>query len=232
MSFRGKTIDVQGLENPIRKDAANFRKHVAEGGVIYIKNCVYCHGDNLDGNGHFAPAFNPRPANFTDPGTIAMLQEGYLFWRIAKGGPGLPKESAPWNSVMPAWEDRLGEDDIWKVILYLYDATGYQPRRWETQASLSPSSRGKMTMVTDGAEDSGVPPGQRRSRPATPRPARRSTRRSAPSATARKGRGTAPGRPPSIPSHATLPGGCTRSARPLRDSHPRTRTSSGSSQRA
>jgi DMSO reductase family type II enzyme heme b subunit len=134
VSFRGKTIDVQGLENPLRKDAANFRKCVAEGGVIYIRNCVYCHGDNLDGNGHFAPAFNPRPANFTDPGTIAMLQEGYLFWRIAKGGPGLPKESAPWNSVMPAWEDRLGEDDIWKVIMYLYDATGYQPRRWETTA--------------------------------------------------------------------------------------------------
>ena len=39
---------------------------------------------------------------------------------------------------MPAWEDRLGEDDIWKVIMYLYDATGYQPRRWETQASLFP----------------------------------------------------------------------------------------------
>jgi DMSO reductase family type II enzyme heme b subunit len=137
MSFRGKTIDVQGLENPLRKDSANFRKNVAEGGVIYIKNCVYCHGDNLDGNGHFAYVFNPRPANFTDPGTIAMLQEGYLFWRIAKGGPGLPKEAAPWNSVMPAWEDRLGEDDIWKVILYLYDETGYQPRRWETHASLS-----------------------------------------------------------------------------------------------
>jgi DMSO reductase family type II enzyme heme b subunit len=138
MSFRGKTIDVQGLENPLRKDVANFKKYVAEGAAVYIRNCVYCHGDNLDGNGHFAPAFNPRPANFTDPGTIAMLQEGYLFWRIAKGGPGLPKESTPWNSVMPAWENRLSEEEIWKVILYLYDETGYQPRRWETQASLSP----------------------------------------------------------------------------------------------
>ncbi|MGH7372512.1 MAG: c-type cytochrome, partial [Candidatus Methylomirabilales bacterium] len=135
ISFRGKTIDIQGLENPLRKDAANFNKYVAEGAVIYAKNCLFCHGDNLDGAGHFAHAFNPPPANFTDPGTIAMLQEAFLFWRIAKGGPGLPKESAPWNSVMPAWEDRLTEEEIWKVILYLYDATGYQPRRWETQAS-------------------------------------------------------------------------------------------------
>ena len=139
ISFRGKTLDIQGLENPLRKDAANLKKYVAEGAVIYIKNCMYCHGDNLDGNGHFAHVFNPLPANFTDPGTIAMLQEAFLFWRIAKGGPGLPKESTPWNSVMPAWEDRLGEEDIWKVIMYLYDATGYQPRRWESHASAGPS---------------------------------------------------------------------------------------------
>ncbi len=135
ITFRGKTVDVQGLENPLRKDTANFKKYVAEGAAIYIKNCLYCHGDNLDGNGHFARAFNPPPANFTDPGTIAMLQEGFLFWRIAKGGPGLPKESTPWNSVMPAWEDRLSEEDIWKVIMYLYDTTGYQPRRWEAHAT-------------------------------------------------------------------------------------------------
>src|SRR5438132_990076 len=106
--------------------------HVAAGAEIYIRNCVYCHGDNLDGKGHFAYGFNPPPANFQDPGTIAMLQEAYLFWRIAKGGPGLPKESTPWNSVMPAWEDRLTEEQIWQVIMYLYDATGQQPRRWET----------------------------------------------------------------------------------------------------
>ena len=133
ISFRGKTIDIQGLENPLRKDAANLQKYAREGGEIYIKNCMYCHGDNLDGAGHFAHAFNPPPANFTDPGTIAMLAESFLFWRIAKGGPGLPKESTPWNSVMPAWEDRLTEEEIWKVIIYLYDATGFQPRRWETE---------------------------------------------------------------------------------------------------
>ena len=132
MQFRGKEINISGVENPLRKDQAKFKEHAAKGGEIYIRNCVYCHGDNLDGQGHFAKGFNPPPANFQDPGTIAMLQEAYLFWRIAKGGPGLPKESTPWNSVMPAWEDRLTEDQIWQVIMYLYDATGQQPRRWET----------------------------------------------------------------------------------------------------
>jgi len=131
LQFRGKEINISGVENPLRKDQAKFKEQVAKGGEIYIRNCVYCHGDNLDGQGHFAKGFNPPPANFQDPGTIAMLQEAYLFWRIAKGGPGLPKESTPWNSVMPAWEDRLSEEQIWQVIVYLYDATGQQPRRWE-----------------------------------------------------------------------------------------------------
>jgi mono/diheme cytochrome c family protein len=132
IQFRGKEISISGFDNPLRKDQANYKKNVAAGGEIYIRNCMFCHGDNLDGQGHFAAGFNPPPANFQDPGTIAMLQEAYLFWRIAKGGPGLPKESTPWNSVMPAWEDRLTEDQIWQVIMYLYDATGQQPRRWET----------------------------------------------------------------------------------------------------
>jgi len=132
IQFRGKEINISGLDNPLRKDQARFKEHVARGADIYIRNCMYCHGDNLDGQGHFAKGFNPPPANFQDPGTIAMLQEAYLFWRIAKGGPGLPKESTPWNSVMPAWEDRLDEEQTWQVIMYLYDATGQQPRRWES----------------------------------------------------------------------------------------------------
>jgi len=132
ISFKGKDFKIAGADNPLRKEQANVAKHVAAGGEIYIRNCMYCHGDNLDGKGHFAHGFNPPPANFQDPGTIAMLQEAFLFWRIAKGGPGLPKEATPWNSVMPAWEDRLTEEQIWQVIMYLYEATGQQPRRWET----------------------------------------------------------------------------------------------------
>src|SRR2546428_13321333 len=140
IQVRGKEINIAGVDNPLRKDAANFKKNVAAGGEIYVRNCMYCHGDNLDGHGLFASALNPPPANFEDPGTIAMLQESYLFWRIAKGGPGLPKESTPWNSAMPAWEDRLTEEQIWQVIAYLYDATGQEPRSEEHTSELQSRS--------------------------------------------------------------------------------------------
>jgi hypothetical protein len=77
---------------------------------------------------------NPLPANFQDNGTIAQLTESFVFWRVAKGGPGLPREGTPWNSAMPAWEDFLTEEEIWSVVLFLYEQTGWKPRTWETSA--------------------------------------------------------------------------------------------------
>jgi len=130
-----KTYKLLELVNPYRKfqkdDPENFRQLVAEGGQVYIANCQYCHGDKLDGKGPYAAALNPTPLNFQDIGTIAQLQESFLFWRIATGGPGLPKEAAPWLSSMPVWQNFLSEEEIWKVILYLYDYTGHRPRSWE-----------------------------------------------------------------------------------------------------
>ncbi len=131
----GRSYDLLTLTNPIRDryeaGSEGFERAVAEGGEIYYRNCVYCHGDRLDGKGQFAEAFSPRPANFQDVGTIAQLQESYLFWRIVTGGPGLPREGTPWASAMPAWQEMLTEEEIWKVIAFLYDYTGHVPRSWE-----------------------------------------------------------------------------------------------------
>ena len=32
---------------------------------------------------------------------------------------------------MPKWEDFLTEHQIWTVVLFLYDQTGWKPRPWE-----------------------------------------------------------------------------------------------------
>jgi len=124
-----------GLYNPYRVEEegghTEFLKSVEEGKEVYFKNCVFCHGDLLNGKGIFAHGFNPLPADFQDPGTIAMLQESFLFWRISTGGIGLPMESTPWDSAMPRWETMLSEEQRWKVILFLYEYTGRAPRTWE-----------------------------------------------------------------------------------------------------
>ena len=82
----------------------------------------------------FVHGLDPIPTNFADPGTIPMLRETFLFWRISKGGPGLPEEGGPWATAMPAWEKFLKEEEIWDAILFLYDYTGRRPRAKEEAA--------------------------------------------------------------------------------------------------
>jgi hypothetical protein len=132
ISVRDKTVDLVHGRNPLRElertDPAGFRAHLENGRRTFYRNCVFCHGDSLAGNGMYAYGLNPIPTNFTDKGTIAQLQESFLFWRIAKGGPGLPAEGGPWDSAMPAWEKFLSDEEIWEVILFVYDHTGQRPR--------------------------------------------------------------------------------------------------------
>jgi mono/diheme cytochrome c family protein len=128
ISFRGKSIKILGLENPLRKDDSNLTQHIEDGKRIYYQQCFYCHGDDLDGNGHFADAFNPRPLPFRGSDTIAQLPESFVFYRIAKGWTTLPAGSTPWDSSMPAFEEFLTEEEIWKVTLFIYEATGNEPR--------------------------------------------------------------------------------------------------------
>lgn len=130
ITFRGETMVLDGLENPLRS-TGDMAQHLELGKRVYYQNCLPCHGDALDGNGHFAHGFNPKPLEFLGTGTIAQLTESFVFWRIAKGGPGLPREGAPWSSAMPVWEDFLTAEEIWAVTMFLYDQAGLTPRTWE-----------------------------------------------------------------------------------------------------
>ena len=135
ITVHNKKVDLDAGENPFRhletSNPAEFRQHVENGRKIYYRNCVFCHGDNLTGNGIFVHGLDPIPTNFADQGAIAMLRDTFLFWRISKGGPGLPDEGGPWDSAMPAWEKHLKEEEIWEAILFLYDFTGQKPRAKE-----------------------------------------------------------------------------------------------------
>ena len=128
ITFRGQRMVLDGLENPLREEGS-IAEHYETGKTLYYRNCMPCHGDALAGGGHFAHGFNPAPIDLTS--TINDLTESFVVWRIAKGGPGLPVEGAPWNSAMPVWEDYLTEDEIWSVIIFLYEQAELSPRTWE-----------------------------------------------------------------------------------------------------
>jgi mono/diheme cytochrome c family protein len=138
ISSHGQKIDLIHGENPFRAlektDAKAFREHVENGRHVYYSNCFFCHGDALAGDGMYAHGVNPVPANLQDSGVLPNFQETFFFWRIAKGGPGMPDEGAPGDSVMPEWERILSNDQMWDVILFLYADTGYRPRTFEEAA--------------------------------------------------------------------------------------------------
>ena len=117
--------------NPWEPKGDPYLTAVREGGKIYFQECVLCHGGNLNGRGIVSGAFQPYATNFTDPGTIAQLQEAYVFWRTATGGINIPWEGFPWASTMPRMEEHLSTDDIWKVVLFTYWHTGWEPRTWD-----------------------------------------------------------------------------------------------------
>jgi hypothetical protein len=138
ITVHDQRIPIDAGDNPFRglerSNPEEFRKHIENGRRVYYQNCVFCHGDDMGGNGMFAHALNPIPTNFADGQTLPNLRETFLFWRIAKGGPGLPEEGAPWDTAMPAWEKLLKEEEMWDVILFLYDFTGSRPRAREEAA--------------------------------------------------------------------------------------------------
>ena len=120
-------IKYASVTNPLPWTPQNIR----EGGVLYTRNCAVCHGDAQDGNGLFARAWQPRPANFRDTGTIAQLDENYLFWRIKEGAPGLPSGTIGYRSAMPPWADVLSDDEIWKIVMFEYTNAGVKPAKRE-----------------------------------------------------------------------------------------------------
>ncbi len=138
ITVHGTDYPLGTQDNPYRSlegtNPAEFEERLQDGRRVYYENCFYCHGDLMAGQGLYASGLNPIPTNFQDPGTIAMLREAFLFWRISKGAPGLPEEGGPWQSAMPAWEKFLSDEEMWNVILFLYDFTDSRPRAVEAHS--------------------------------------------------------------------------------------------------
>ena len=96
---------------------------VAEGRVLYAQNCAACHGESGRGNGVFADALAAqsqgasqamtiqRPANFTDPRRMLGASPTLLEGKILRGGMG---------TGMPSWGPIFREDQMWKIVSYLY----------------------------------------------------------------------------------------------------------------
>ena len=89
---------------------------IAQGKAIYDDKCAACHGAGGKGDGVAASALNPKPANLADKTFMQNMPVDCHFYLISEGvtGTGMP----PWKA--------LGEDSLWKVLIYERSWSGVQ----------------------------------------------------------------------------------------------------------
>jgi len=88
------------------------------GRVIYLERCVVCHGPQGRGDGPEAPFLSPRPASLISAGSSVKSDAEFLAV-IANGKP---------RSAMPAWKDRLSEEQRREVLAYIRTLIRFQPK--------------------------------------------------------------------------------------------------------
>jgi len=113
--LRHTTFMQYGVGAPYAGKASTVPKTaemIAAGGKIYAANCASCHGANGLGNGEAAFALSPSPALLAYMIQRPISVDEYLLWTISEGGK-------QFETKMPAFKDKLSEDDIWRVVAYM-----------------------------------------------------------------------------------------------------------------
>ncbi len=89
---------------------------VAAGRALYQQNCAVCHGIRGHGDGPAANTLTPRPVNLVLH--IPQHPDGFIEYWIAEGVPG---------TAMPAWRDKLTEEQRWQIVRYLRQLAAGNP---------------------------------------------------------------------------------------------------------
>lgn len=85
---------------------------LAAGAKLYSTQCAGCHGNDGMGDGVPARAVTPSPALLAYMITRPIAVDEYLLWAISDGGK-------QFDSEMPAYKEKLAQDDIWQIIAYM-----------------------------------------------------------------------------------------------------------------
>ena len=97
-------------ENPVEATAGS----VAAGRAVYFRECAVCHGDDGRGDGPAASGLSIPPSDFRIH--IPFHSDRFFFLVMSNG----------FGSAMPAFADRVSEEDRWNVLNYLQSRYGIE----------------------------------------------------------------------------------------------------------
>jgi len=101
------------MENPYADEVDD--ELLKSAGKLYKRKCKKCHGTKGDGKGSSAADLEIKPNDFTEPGYLAGIKDGQLFWIMLKGG----SEEAEMEAYGPGTDANISEDDLWKLVTYI-----------------------------------------------------------------------------------------------------------------
>ncbi len=84
---------------------------------LYARDCALCHGATGDGKTELAKDMQLNMVDYTDPKTLATMQDQDMFKIIRDGKDKMPAEDA----------GRAKDDEVWNLIVYIRNFSKNQP---------------------------------------------------------------------------------------------------------
>ncbi|MDH3973679.1 MAG: ethylbenzene dehydrogenase-related protein [Deltaproteobacteria bacterium] len=125
--------------------------NVENGTKVYNKRCVWCHGEEGEGDGPAAERLNPPPRDFSS-GMYKIKTTGFddpvpndedIYRMIAEGMPG---------TAMPGWDDIISEQDMWDLVAYIKTFAGYEEEKPTDQVDYGKQIQSSEDSIKKGKE--------------------------------------------------------------------------------
>jgi mono/diheme cytochrome c family protein len=105
--FQQKEWTAPAAEAAKKSTVANDAATIADGKILYTKQCKSCHGKGGKGDGPSAAQIDIPVGDFTSDATQSE-SDGTLFWKVHEG-----------RKSMPSFKKKMDETEIWQVVAYM-----------------------------------------------------------------------------------------------------------------
>lgn len=125
--------------------------NVENGTKVYNKRCVWCHGEEGEGDGVGPERLNPPPRDFSS-GMYKIKTTGFddpvpndedIFRMVRDGMPG---------TAMPGWDDIISEQEMWDLVAYIKTFAGYEEEKPTDQVDYGTQLQSSEESIKKGKE--------------------------------------------------------------------------------